>query len=308
MAIKNPDKLVDVIVSWIKERMDDANVSKLSVDISGGIDSAVTVALSVKTAGNDNVIGSYSGCHSSKESLEFARLVADKFKFKLVEYSFEKAFDLIVNQCKEEFKRLNIEFPDMNDPKNRVIWGSLRSTLRAPIGRFTNRAFGGGLRVGTGNRDEDELVRFYQKGGDGEVDINPIAGLFKSEVWELAKYLGVPQPIIDAVPSPDLWAIGKEHTDEKELEQITGVELTYTRPGKSAGTIEWVSRENEKNGIITGIDGNLGSEELIKKYGYTDKQVKIISTIRHLEKITRHKAVPPPHIERETMLKAGVIE
>ena len=58
-----------------------------------------------------------------------------------------------------------------------------------------------GLVVGTGNKVEDFGVGFYTKYGDGGVDISPIADLMKSEVWQLAKEIGVLQEIIDAPPN-----------------------------------------------------------------------------------------------------------
>ena len=70
---------------------------------------------------------------------------------------------------------------------------------------------GGGIRHGTGNECEDRFLRFYQKGGDGEVDTNPIAMLSKGEVFQLARGLGVPQRVLQALPSPDLWGVGEQH-------------------------------------------------------------------------------------------------
>jgi NAD+ synthetase len=260
------------------------------------------------TASAENVIGIYSSCHSSNVSRELARMVAKKFNFKLVEIKLDDTFDQYVAQVKKEFKRLDIAFPDANEKQNNVIFGSLRSTLRAPLGRFVNRAFMGGLRVGTGNRDEDELVRFYQKGGDGEVDLNPIAALYKSEVWALAEHLGVPQQVINATPTPDLWGIGLQHTDESELEELTGTALTYTRPNGPLGTIEWVSRENEKNGCISGKNQNLTGKQLSETFSYSAEQIKVIETVRKMEKMTRHKSLPPPFPDRQALKKLQLLD
>lgn len=306
MSIKNYELVTKTIIEWMKGKMNEAGTARLSVDISGGVDSAVVAALSAMAAGSENVVGIYSGCHSTRESLERAREVSQKFNIKLVEYNFEAAFNDIVTQCRSAFNSLGIDFPDGDGAK--IVYGSLRSTLRAPIGRFTNRAFMGGLRVGTGNRDEDELVRFYQKGGDGEVDISPIAGLFKSEVWELAEYLGVPGSVITAKPTPDLWGVGDEHNDEDELAQITGVALTYTRPGGALGTIEWASRENERVGVITGELSSVSKDELIGIYGYTEDEASVIAAVRKMEAITRHKALPPPYLERRAFQSIGSVE
>lgn len=300
------EKVVARIVTWLQEKMHEARTNRLAVDISGGVDSAVTAALCARAAGIDNVIGIYSNIHSSAESRRRAILVARTLGINLVQFDLDDVFASIVAKTEMAFRDLGLSFPDASDA-NRVIFGSLRSTLRAPIGRFTNRAFGGGLRVGTGNRDEDELTRFYQKGGDGEVDLNPIAGLFKGEVYELAVYLGIPAEIIHATPSPDLWGIGEAHADETELRDLTGVPLTYTRLGGPMGTIEWASRENATYGVITGEASELDSEELHKSYGYSDEQIAILLALRAMEQMTRHKAQVPPHLPREDLLASDVI-
>jgi NH3-dependent NAD+ synthetase len=303
MAIQNVEKLIEMVVDRMRGQAREAGVDRAQVDISGGIDSATVAALAVQAFGPDNVVGVYSSIDSTEESRSLARLVAERFGFPLVELELSEAYRFIVDATRKEFERLGLPFPDEDDPAHRTGFGGLRSCLRAPVGRFVNRAFGGGIRQGTGNRDEDELLRFYQKGGDGEVDNNWIAGLFKSEVWELAASLGVPQEVIDATPTPDLWGTGDSHSDEGELEELTGVALTYTRPGGPMGTIEWVSRENENNGCVTGAGAAIAPAEL----GYSEDQARVIEAVRRMERITRHKAELPPHLPREELLAAGVV-
>lgn len=303
MTIKNAERLVEMITDQMRAQSEAAGVDRAQVDLSGGIDSAVVAALAVRAFGPENVIGVYSAIQSSGASRHRARVVALALGLPLVELDLSEVYRRITGAVREEFARLQLPFPDEQDPDHRTLFGGLRSCLRAPVGRFVNRAFGGGIRQGTGNRDEDELLRFYQKGGDGEVDCNWIAGLFKSEVWELAAYLGVPEEVIRADHSPDLWAVGEAHTDEDELAQITGVALTYTRPGAAMGTIEWVSRENAKNGCVTGENADTPPEQL----GYDAPESRLIQAVRRMERITRHKALPPPHLPREELLRAGVV-
>ena len=303
MAILDAERLIEMLVEKMQEQAREAGVDRAQVDISGGIDSATVAALAVRAFGPTRVIGVYSGINSSEDSRRLARLVARRFGFPLVELELSEAYRLVVDAARAEFERLGLPFPDEEDPTQRTAFGGLRSCLRAPVGRFVNRAFGGGIRQGTGNRDEDELLRFYQKGGDGEVDNNWIAGLFKSEVWELAAYLGVPQEVIDVAPTPDLWGVGDAHTDEGELAELTGVALTYTRPGGPMGTIEWASRENEKNGCITGANSAAAPASL----GYDEEQARIIEALRRMERVTRHKAELPPHLPREALLAVKVV-
>jgi len=306
--ITNFEKLIGLITKAMRTQAIEANTNKAEIDISGGVDSAVVVALACRAFGPENVVGVYSGINSSPESKRRAQLVAQKFGFKLLVLDLTPAFEQIVSQVKAEFNRLGISHSFIEN--NPTVLGSFRSCLRAPVGRFVNRAFGGGIREGTGNRDEDELIRFYQNGVDGEVDSNWIEGLFKSEVWQLAEYLGVPQEVIDAVPTPDLWGVGDTHNDEDELQNITGVPLTYTRPGGPMGTIEWVTRENDKFGIINGLAEfeSLAILEIHKDYNYTPEECKIIEAVRKMEKMTRHKAEPPPCLVREYLVGEKVVE
>lgn len=299
--IKNYESLVSTIVLAMQEQAKEAGTNKAEVDISGGVDSAVIAALACRAFGSWNVIGVYSSINSSEESHKRAKLVAEKFCFPLVELDLSNVYEEMKLMVKKEFERLHLSFPD--EDKNRTAFGGFRSCLRAPVGRFVNRMFGGGIREGTGNMDEDELLRFFQKGGDGEVDSNWIEGLYKGEVWELAAYLGVPKEVISAAPTPDLWA-GKKHTDEEELTNITGVAMTYTRPGFKMGTIEWVSRENRKNGIITGCYSTTDPKHL----GYNDDQAALILAVRKMEKTSRHKATLPPYVSREKLIVLGCVE
>jgi len=304
MAITDFQRLVEMVVGRMRAQAAAAHTDRAEVDISGGVDSAVVAALACLAFGPEHVIGVYSSIQSGEETQQRARLVARKFGFPLVELDLSEVYRLVVAAVRAEFDRLGLPFPSEQGEASRTVFGGLRSCLRAPVGRFVNRAFGGGIRQGTGNRDEDELIRFYQKGGDGEVDCNWIAGLFKSEVWELATHLGVPEAVIRATPSPDLWGIGERHTDEGELESLTGVRLTYTRPGGPLGSIEWASRENLASGCITGDSADRPPAAL----GYSEEQCRIIEILRRLERTSRHKALPPPQLPREELLEAGVVD
>lgn len=304
MAVKSFGILVKEIVQAMRTQAAEAGTDKVQIDVSGGIDSAVVAALCCRAFGSKNVIGTYTDIHSSKESFERAREVAEAFGFKLVVLRLSDLFDMLVREVHWQFSLNGLKFPNPEDAASRTVFGGFRSCLRAPIGRFVNRAFGGGIRQGTGNRDEDELLRFYQKGGDGEVDCNWIAGLFKSEVWELAEHLGVPRSIIDAKPTPDLWASGEAHNDEDELKEVTGASLTYTRPGGPLGTIEWVTRENDRNGIITGAKADV-EPELV---GYDTEQCAVIRAVRRMERATRHKAQMPPMLPRKHLEEKGAVE
>ena len=119
-----------------------------------------------------------------------------------------------------------------------------------------------GLVVGTGNKVEDFGVGFYTKYGDGGVDISPIGDLMKSEVYELAKDLGVVQSIIDAKPTDGLWE--DRRTDEDQL-------------GVSYEELEWAMEYSEQpNGDLS------------------DRQNDVLKTYSKHRKANMHKMVEIP--------------
>lgn len=304
------DKLVDYITNKMRQQANEAHTDKVAIGMSGGIDSSLVAALSVKEFGPKNVIGIFIDIQSNPIFFSRAIDVGKKFNFQIINVSLSQEYRSTVDKVKLAFQANGLEFPDENDPKNRTIFGGFKSCMRAPLIRFVNRAFGGGIVQGTGNKDEDDLLRFYQKGGDGEVDANWLGCLYKSEVWELAAYLDIPQDIINAQPDHDLWGHldGKVSTDEEELKESTGVKLTYTRPGKEMGTIEWVGRENDKRNIITADVDDTRLKEVMIDLEYNEEQIKLIYAIRKIEQMTRHKAMMPPTIPRETVEKMGFVE
>lgn len=249
MPVLDPERLIIDRVNAIRNYHNNAGIEKAQLDVSGGVDSAVMLGLLSRALGHHNVIAVYSGINSSEDSLRRAREAADAFDVALIEIDLTPEFTLLATKMHESMKAAGYHIPTVierkkNDP---TVMGSIRSTLRAPIGRGFNRLLGGGIRHGTGNECEDRWLRFYQKGGDGEVDTNPIAMLSKGEVYQLGVALGVPQSILNAVPSPDLHSNGASHNDEDELKALYGVDWTYSKVNAQGeytyvGTIERMSR------------------------------------------------------------------
>jgi len=96
--------------------------------------------------------------------------------------------------------------------------GQLRSYMRTPVNYYVAQLISQSgtpcIVMGTGNQDEDGYLAYFCKAGDGVVDVQLIADLHKSEVFKVGTALGVPQSILVAPPSADLW---EGHTDEDEL-------------------------------------------------------------------------------------------
>jgi NH3-dependent NAD+ synthetase len=252
-----------------------------------------------------------------------------------------------VPDTQEARKALVREQIEARCESDKTILGSIRSCLRAPIGRGYNRLTGGGLRYGTGNECEDRWLRFYQKGGDGEVDNNPMAFLSKGEVYQMAWMLSIRIPMastalidtINAVPSPDLWGEGDGHSDEAELLSWTGAPFTYSRinitTGKYAyvGTIERVNRfldlpigegdivmdQTYESDLFNDMPARAGRQmdrltTAAKRSGlfneFSRSEVEtLLMAARKAERITRHKMNPncPTYGDRASLVKAGIL-
>lgn len=261
--------VVDGLVKWIQDQVKAAGVTGTVFGLSGGADSAL-VALLCKKAFPENAVGVMMPCHSSRSSVSRAEELAASINLKTVLVDLSAAHDSITAQVAVQQGNLMAE-------------AGLRSCLRAPTLDYVAK-LNNALIIGTGNRDEDEVARYYQKRGDGAVDCSPIAKLHKSEVYQLLRFLGCPQSIIDAVPTADLWGPDSGQADEKEMG------ITYAE-------MEWAIQENDKHGIIAPDTYGYHADDPFYVLDYTPRQVQVIRTLRKMESASRHKAVPPPVYE-----------
>ncbi len=310
MPVLNGTALIENRVQAIREMHDQIGTPKAQLDLSGGIDSGVMLGLLAKAVGPKNVTAVYSSIHSGEEFRDRARLCAEAFGVSLVEIDLTQMFDELTDTMRAALENAGADLESIENriATDRTVLGSLRSCLRAPIGRGFNRMTGGGIRHGTGNECEDRFIRFYQKGGDGEVDTNPIAMLGKGEVFQLAHALGVPKALIDALPSPDLHGIGEAHNDEDELRELTGVAWTYSKVDSTSGeytrvgTIERMSRflDSGVEAVLLG-EKSPSNEEIATMVGsareffagYSTSEIEgLIRSCRKLERVSRHKANP----------------
>ena len=202
--IDDYDELKHRIVKWIKNYVDDNGIQSLVVGVSGGIDSAVVSTLCAETELPTFPLGMPIHQDSDQESLSDSHLASLEKRYKNV-----KTLKFNLTEVFEKFKKSLGEYAhdDLSLANTR---SRLRMTTLYQIAGKYN-----GIVVGTGNKVEDYGVGFYTKYGDGGVDIAPIADLYKTEVWELGKYLGVSKKIIDASPTDGLW--DDKRTDEDQL-------------------------------------------------------------------------------------------
>jgi NAD+ synthase len=194
----NTDLARDILTGFIKSEITRIGMSRAVVALSGGIDSALSLALAVDALGAENVLAvriPYKA--SSKDSLDHAQLLIDQLGVpsKTIEIT-----DMV-----EPLFRLN---PDMSKLRK----GNIMARQRMIVIYDQSEVFKG-LVIGTSNKTEI-LLGYSTLFGDSANALNPIGDLYKTQIRQLSRAMNIPAPIIDKPPSADLW---EDQTDEKEL-------------------------------------------------------------------------------------------
>lgn len=192
-------------VEWLREQVVQSHTRGLILGISGGIDSAV-VGFLIKMACPDNSLGVIMPIKSSEKDMEHAKELVEKADLTHMTLDLTQAHSLMLSTVKETMQDA------WREDFARIADANTRARLRM-TGLYTIANNLGYLVVGTDNAAEI-YTGYFTKYGDGGVDVLPIAHLKKSEVYEWAEYLGVPQSILDKAPSADLW---EGQTDEIEM-------------------------------------------------------------------------------------------
>ena len=186
------------LVHFLREEARQRDFTKGIVALSGGVDSAVTAALAARALGAKNVIGArlpYKA--SSPESLSHAQLVIDALGIEARTVDISPAVD---GYLKSE--------PDTDATRR----GNVMARVRM-LALFDLSAKFGAIPLGTGNKTE-RLLGYFTWHADDSPPLNPLGDLFKTQVWALARHLGVPAAVIDKAPSADLV---QGQTDEGDL-------------------------------------------------------------------------------------------
>lgn len=196
--MKNYEKIVQDMVSWLRDKRDKTGLKGAVFGLSGGIDSAVVAALAKLAYGNDH-LGIIMPIHSLDEDELDARLVADKLGINIKKVDLSSTYDEFVKVAKaDDFTKMSLS----------NIKPRLRMTNLYLYGQ--NLSY---MVVGSSNKSE-YLVGYFTKWADSACDIYLLRDFYKSEVYEIAKVLGVPDEIIKKKPSAGLW---KGQSDEDEL-------------------------------------------------------------------------------------------
>ena len=225
--ITDYSKLKTDISDWMADYMKSSGMNCFIVGVSGGIDSAVVSTLAAETRYNVFALGMPIHQDPKQESLSDAHL-----KWLSEKYVNVESVKIDLTNTFETF-RYNLE---RHATDNHAL-ANTRSRLRM----VTLYQFAGqykGIVVGTGNKVEDYGVGFYTKYGDGGVDIAPIADLYKTEVWELGKHLGVDSRIIEATPTDGLWNDGRSDEDQLGTTYVALEEAMESGTGAAVKILE----------------------------------------------------------------------
>ena len=194
----NPDLARKILTGFIRSETTRTGYPRAVVGLSGGVDSALACMLAAEALGAQNVLAvrmPYSS--SSSDSLEHAGLVIEQTGVQEQTISISAAVDALL-----------AEIP----PQERIRRGNVMARTRMTV-LYDQSAGFGGLVIGTGNKTEI-LLGYTTQFGDAASAINPLGDLYKTQLRQLAGFMGVPQVILDKAPSADLW-VGQ--TDEGEL-------------------------------------------------------------------------------------------
>lgn len=261
----NTPKVAEHIINWLKDYATNAKVNGFVVGISGGIDSAVTSTLCAKT-------GLPTLCvelpiHQAKNqvsrALDHIDWLNNNFdNVSMKQINLTPVFDSLVNSLP----------PVKSEEKRFMALANTRARLRM-TSLYYFAGLHGLLVAGTGNKVEDFGVGFYTKYGDGGVDLSPIADLVKSEVYEIAKYLGINNDIIVAPPTDGLW--GDDRTDEDQI-------------GASYDELEWAMEMQDAGKTENDFSG---------------RELEVYKIYTRLNRINQHKMIPIPICEIPKDLK-----
>ena len=253
------EKVVNYIVDWLKDYATNANINGFVIGVSGGIDSAVTSTLCAKTG--LPLLCLEMPIHQSENQVNRALnhldwLQSNFSNVSLTQTNLTPVFDSLIGTL-----------PTVKNEEERFMsLANTRARLRmATLYYFA--ALHNYLVAGTGNKVEDFGVGFYTKYGDGGVDLSPIADLLKTEVYTIAKYLGINQEIIDAAPTDGLW--GDDRTDEDQI-------------GASYPELEWAMK----------MDGNGKVAD-----DFTGREKVVFSIYKRFNSANKHKMNPIPVCE-----------
>ena len=277
--IFNPSAAEKKIIAFIRRTVKKSGAKGIVLGLSGGIDSALAAVLSSKAIGAENVFPIFfydlDNADSSSTSTDFsssdlkdAALLCDKFSLSLQKINLHAAFESARFSFDENKSNADIT-------QNPIIDGNLKSRLRMSLLYYYANQ-NNLLVLGTKNKTE-RMIGYFTKYGDGGVDLDPIADLYKTEIRLLSAHLNLPTEILNKIPSAGFW---DGQSDEADI-------------GISYDQLDWLLLELEQNEKPKKDNQKKAPEKLLKRIGLTQKQYNsILSRMKAAEHKQKIPAFP----------------
>jgi NAD+ synthase len=292
LKLKDPEYVSEKIANFVREYVEKRNANGVIFGLSGGVDSALVAFLLRKALPKEKILALFMGERDTHpESLKHARIVANELQIELREinitgilrkigvYALEPPPLIFPRSFQERYARNKyLRNQDENETaflkslkggsgNTEIMKGNAflhtKHRVRAVLLYFYGEQMNY-IVAGCCNKTE-KLTGYFVKYGDSASDIDPIADLYKTQVRELARYLGVPKEIIDKPPSPDL---APGITDEFALQ------MPY----------------DMIDVILYALEHNLESELFAE--GINQKEIDYVKT---LMEVSSHMRELPPH-------------
>ena len=256
----NTKAVIKYITDWMNSYISQSGSSGFVVGVSGGIDSAVTSSLAASTG--KPVLCLEMPIYQADSQVSRAREHIRRLKS-----GYENVSSTVVD-LSSTFDTFIASLPPVDDENLPFLaLANSRARLRMTA-LYYFAGIHGYLVAGTGNKVEDFGVGFFTKYGDGGVDLSPIADLMKSEVYAVARTMGVSRDIQIAAPTDGLW--GDDRTDEDQI-------------GASYPELEWAMEFDARDGLGENDEVNLDPG-----------RKKVLAIYRKLHRANQHKMEPVP--------------
>ncbi len=229
---------------FLSQEVRKTGLKKVVIGLSGGIDSAVVAVLAHRLFGDDLLCVKMPSHYSSQNSIDDADELCRQFSLRSETHSIEPMLRAY-------------ETSDMSP----LRIGNLSARLRM-VTLFDISAREGALVLGTSNKSE-LMLGYGTLYGDLASALNPIGDLYKTEVFELARYLGIPSSIIDKPPSADLWA---GQSDETEIGYpYSELDRVLKRYVEERHTLEEMVRDGENPQLVDMIVNRIYKNQFKRK-------------------------------------------
>ena len=199
MTDEQIDNAIEIITTWMTSKVKEANKKGVVIGLSGGLDSAV-VAILAKIAFN-NILCINMPCWSNSQ---------DKYDAETLSEEFDLPFKVVELDGVYEALRFNLK--NDTDKVTKVMEGNIKARLRMTT-LYLYAQLNDYLVLGTTNKSEYN-IGYGTKWGDSACDLLPIADIYKTDLYDIARALEIPEEILTKKPSAGLW---EGQTDEDEL-------------------------------------------------------------------------------------------